>query len=88
MPQIPRLGLAGISGIGQSSSATQTMFSRAGRSSTPRKSRGNGRSAAKSNGTRRKKKGVTASAKSSRKSKKGKYNSAAWMAKIRRKRGR
>ena len=81
MPQIPRLGLAGITGIGQSSSATQNMFSRAGRSN-------GGTRRAKSKGTKsRKKKAVSASGTSrkskSNGSKKGKYNSAAWMAKIR-----
>lgn len=95
MPQIPRLGLSGISGIGQSSSAVQNLFSRAS-GGGPRRGSSVTRHAVASVKGRAKKKlkkrvlaaqagrTQTFSRKATRgKGGKGKYNSAAWMAKIR-----
>lgn len=84
MPQIPRLGLAGISGIGQSTAAVQSLFSRA-RGATMHTLSGARRATkkrTKSSGSK-KKRGVSASGKKRKASSKGKYNSKAWMAKIR-----
>lgn len=78
MPQIPRLGLAGISGVGQNTPAAQALFTRAGRTG------GVARSKPKRKSSSKKKRRVSASGK--RKASTGgkrKYNSAAWMAKIR-----
>jgi len=83
--QLPRLGMMGITGIGQMTPAAQSVLQRAGRGAST--NGGTRRRKAKkskaSKGTRRKKKRAGASGS---RLKKGSAAAKAWMAKIRKKR--
>jgi len=84
--QLPRLGMMGITGIGQMTPAAQSVLQRAGRGGTVNGGGKRRRKAKKasSGGTRRKKKRAAAGGKG--KLKKGSAAAKAWMAKIRKKR--
>jgi len=83
--QLPRLGMMGISGIGQMTAASQSLLQRAGRGASAnggtRRRKARKAKASNGGGTRKKKR---AGAKG--KLKKGSAAAKAWMAKIRKKR--